>query len=273
MDSSIIIKEGTRPGKTVAIFGGIHGNETVGIQAIDAVLKSVDIESGKVYFVHSNLEAIKRNIRFVEKNLNRLFFENNGGNTTEDARARDLMRILDECDALLDIHAFNDERGKPFIICEKNSFELAQQLQFPIISTGWATIEPNSTDGYMFRKGKHALCLECGSVMNPEKYLPLAIESINHFLAYFGCIKKEKTEKTNKERQHIVEVKKIIRKETEKFSFTKEFENFETLTEGSVFAHDDQKQYIAGKNECIIFPRPLTSIGAEACVIGSITEA
>jgi hypothetical protein len=45
------------------------------------------------------------------------------------------MEILDKCDALLDIHASFTKDSVPFVICEKQSFDIARILpNFPIRS-------------------------------------------------------------------------------------------------------------------------------------------
>jgi succinylglutamate desuccinylase len=267
-NQSIIIKQGKNKGKTLAIFAGVHGNEVTGIRALDRAIESINIDTGKVYFVYANPKAIFKGARFIEKNLNRLFFNGNNGNTEEDMRARELMKILDECDVLLDLHATNSNDGEPFIICEKTGFDFAQTLAFPIISTGWALIEQNSTDGYMYKNGKQAFCLECGSIKATDKYLPLALQSIYQFLSYFGSI----TTQTSVELvpKRFVRAEKIIYKKTERFKFIKEFHDFELLEEGMVFANDDNISYSAEKDECIIFARPHAILGTEACIIAKM---
>ena len=119
LSKGVFIKKGKKPGKTVAIFGGIHGNEKVGVKMIDILRKNLQVEAGTVYLVYGNPEAIKQNKRFIKKNLNRCFKKDNQGKTVEDKRARELMKILDKCDALLDLHSFTNPEGERFVVCEK----------------------------------------------------------------------------------------------------------------------------------------------------------
>ena len=184
----VIKKTSKISGKIVAIFSGIHGNEKVGVEALRWAIKNIEPTSGSIYFVEANPIAIKKNVRQVSKNLNRCFLADNNGDEYEDMRARDLMIILNECDALLDIHASNTKIATPFIICENNALELAKKLNFSIISTGWNNIEPGATDGYMFLAGKPALCIECGSVSETKKNLNIAKDSIKKYLQYFGIL-------------------------------------------------------------------------------------
>jgi len=240
---SITKKIGKMCGKTVAIIGGVHGN-----------------------WIYANPEAIRKNVRAVNKNLNRCFIAKNKGLTPEDIRARTLMRILDRCDAVLDIHASNSHKSTPFIICEKEAFEIARKMDFSIISFGWDIIEPGAIDGYMHYKGKPGLCLECGSVFDKENNLDLAIKSILQFLYYFGLTKSRAT--YNQEKKTFIKVYKAIKKETERFLFVSDYNDFDSLTPGQVFAVDGLKNYIAKQDDIIIFPRARALIGGEAFILG-----
>jgi succinylglutamate desuccinylase len=60
---TIIIKKAKKPGKTLAIFAGIHGNESVGVRAFDTLLPKLTIEAGTVYFVYGNPKAIKQGVQ------------------------------------------------------------------------------------------------------------------------------------------------------------------------------------------------------------------
>src|SRR3989344_287896 len=69
----VIEKISIKPGNTLVVLAGIHGNEICGVKAFDSMINNLTIESGKVYFIYANLEAIKQNKRFIDYNLNRLF--------------------------------------------------------------------------------------------------------------------------------------------------------------------------------------------------------
>ncbi len=268
--NSIIKIRGKKPGKTVAIFAGVHGNEKAGILALKKVVKEVNIIAGEVYFVFANPEAIKKDKRQIEKNLNRCFTKNNKGKTAEDELARKLMPILDECDALLDLHASNNKFCPPFIIAEKKAHDLARQMDFGILTWNWNKIEPGATDGYMHQQKKLAICLECGSVQNTSKNISLAEKSIYQFLQYYNCINKKIF--YNKRKQRFIKVIRLAHQKTNNFSFVKKFKDFERLPTGKIFACDGKKKYIASKNECIIFPHDDKKIGDEVFIIGRIKK-
>lgn len=262
---SIIKKVGKKPGKTLAVFAGIHGNERVGVVALKAILKKIEIESGTVYFVFANPPAIKAQKRLINKNLNRLFSRRNKGDTYEDTRAKELMDILDTCDALLDIHSYNSKSGNQFAITEENGFELLKKMDFPIVASGFSGLG-NGTDGYMYKQGKVGVCIECGTTNKYKNFLDLAEQSVYQFLQYYKCI--PKTVSYTKTKQKNLRVKKIIYKKTENFRFVKTYKDFELLEDGKPFIVDGKKKYIAKSNECIIFPRSRVDIGGEVCIIG-----
>lgn len=265
---NIIKKIGKEPGKKIAIFAGVHGNERVGILALERLIKDIEIERGEVWFVYANPRAVSKNVRYIEKNLNRCFLKELEGSSYEELRAKELMGLLDKCDALLDLHASNNKNSTPFIICEKEFYDIAKIFDFNIISFGWNKIEPGATDGYMQNQGKLGICLECGSVYRSEENQDLAYKSVLQFLKYFGAISSDIEFSKNKKK--IIKVFKAIKKKTENFKFNKDFADFEELEEGKVFAQDGDVEYIAKSNECIILPNSNKRIGEEVFVLGKI---
>ncbi|MEI6378796.1 MAG: succinylglutamate desuccinylase/aspartoacylase family protein [Candidatus Falkowbacteria bacterium] len=264
-DETIIKISGAKPGKTLAVFAGVHGNETTGIKALKQVVKNIKIDAGTVYFVLANPEAIGKNVRQVDKNLNRCFFLGNKGRTAEDKRARELMKLLDKCEALLDLHASNNPNSIPFIICEKHAFQAASIFDFKIVSHGWDAFEPGATDGYMNTQRKIALCLECGSVHDNNE--PLAVKSIMQFLKFFGAIK-DATVKYNHKKQKMIKIVKAGYKKSEQLAFAKNYNDFAKLKPGEIYATDGPNKYKAGTNQCIIFPNINKKIGEEIFLIG-----
>lgn len=264
--NSIIKKIGKEPGQTVAVMAGVHGNERAGVEALASAIKTIRIKSGVVYFIYANPEAIAKRVRFISKNLNRCFSKENIGTTLEDARARELMKIFDQCDALLDLHASNSRRTIPFIICEQEASALARKMAFPIVSSGWDRLEGGAADGYMHRQHKPALCLECGSVYDADNNRRLAENSIYQFLYYFGLI--DQVIPYSSQRQRRINVYNIACKRTAALSFSREFSDFEQLEMGKIFARDGEIEYRGAEGDCIIFPRPNGPLGSEAFILG-----
>jgi succinylglutamate desuccinylase len=267
-EQSIVVKEGMQVGNTVAIFAGIHGNETVGILALQKAIEEIELMEGKVFFVFANPPAIAKDVREINKNLNRLFVKDSLllVEGYEASRAKELMEILDQSDALLDLHASNSLVTQPFIICEKRSFDLAKKLDFDTVTLCWGDFQKGSSDLYMEEQRKPALCLECGSIFEPQKNLELAFDSIVLFLQHFGLLKEVR--KYHQNTQKYIKITEMVLKGSKDFSFTKDFNDFDKLVEGEVFARDGENSYIAKANQYIIFPRPNKPVGGEVFLLG-----
>jgi len=265
MGEEIEVRVGSEPGKTVAIFSGVHGNEKAGIIAMKKVIKEIKLKRGRVYFVLANPPAVKRNVRMINKNLNRLFFKENNGKTWEDQRARELMKLLDDCEALLDIHGYNGPEDKPFVITEKEGYQISNILNFDYLLTGMGKMGKGGTDYYMTTRGKVGICAECGSNERPEQYASLAEDTIYKFLSFFDLI--ERKNRLQPKKKSIYRVVSINLRTNDNFSFSRNYKTFDKLASGRVFAIDGGREYVAKDNQYIIFPRPNQEVGKEAFIL------
>jgi succinylglutamate desuccinylase len=261
-----VIKKGDTPGKNLVVFCGVHGNETAGIFAVQRAIEEIEVNVGEVHFVFANPRAIEQGTRFTEKNLNRCFKKNNIGDTYEEERAQELMKTLDDADALLDLHASNIPGSQPFLICEEDAFPVVEKFDFPIVATGFDAIEPGGTDGYMFQQGKVGICAECGYAGEGERYADLAFSTIAQFLAHYGAIEYQST--TDKKEKKHLHVDRVIMKEREDFLFERTYSDFDELAAGECFARDGENEYRVERESVILFANPEKEVGGEACILG-----
>lgn len=263
--SLITIRTAALPGPTVAIIGGVHGNEPIGVRAIEAILPRLKLRRGQVIFIVANPPALAANRRYLDTNLNRALVSPPDRSSREGRLAEQLMPVLDDCDALLDLHAsMNDD--PPFAICEKDALSLAARLPVSIVSTGWTQTEPGSTDAYLHQRGRPAICVECGRLDRWRQNLPLAVETVNAFLAILGLVDQPMPPARE---QTVVAVQYPVFKKTDRFRFVREFSGFETLQPNELIARDGKMQYRAPRTpSCIIFPWPEAPVGAEVFLIG-----
>lgn len=262
----VSVLKSEKKGPTLAVFAGVHGNERAGVYAIEQLSSELQITKGTVFLVLANLPAIEANTRMINKNLNRCFQQDNKGDAPEDRRARELMKILDKCDALLDLHMFYDDYGKPFAICEKDSIDVAKIFDVEVISTNWSKVEPGGTDGYMFERGKVGICLECGPISKSEEYTEFAKISVNQFLRYYGVV--DKDVEYSKTKKRIIKAEKAIFKDNKSYVLEPGFKNFQLLTKGQLIASDETSQYYAEENQCIIFPHYNARVNEESYILG-----
>ena len=262
----VIKKDSGKEGKILSVFCGVHGNEKAGVYAVKKILKNITIKKGIVYFVFANPKAIKENKRFIEKNLNRCFLDKQKGNSYEEKRARDLIKILKDSDALLDLHASNSSETTPFAITD-NGLDIVKSMNFKFIATGFDNLEPGATDGFMKNHHKIGICLECGYSGKSEENTELAYNSILQFLQYFNAIEsKIPSYNINQKILHVDKVQKVT---SENFKLTKTFVDFETIEKGFLIAKDETKQYITNKERVILFGTPGKPVGAEAYILGT----
>lgn len=276
-DQTILTFYGQKPGKTIAIFAGVHGNEIGGILALRQLITELESEAfqlkaGKLHLVFANLQAIARGTRFVDMNMNRAFY------TTPDDpleamdlpyerdRALVLQEFLDDSDALLDLHS-TDHESSPFIICETHSFEVAKKLPFRIVSTGWDAVHAGSTDAYMNMQGKVGVCVECGK-HDDDDAKRQARQSIEIFLTHFGLIERDNLPApVDQRRIHAREIYKA----KEIFRLTPEctdLPEFARLKAGTIIGHDGEEPVIVEQDSILIFPKDGAANGAEAFVLG-----
>lgn len=266
---TIIKKDSGINGKTLAVFCGVHGNEKAGVYAVNKILNNIEIKTGIVYFVFANPKAIEENKRFIDKNLNRCFFDNQSGESYEEKRAKDLIKILELSDALLDVHASNSPETIPFVITD-SGFDIVKNMNFEIITTGFDNLEPGATDGFMKNKGKIGICIECGYSGKSEENTDLAYNSIIQFLQHFNAI--DFIIPSYNIKQKVLHVDKVQKVTSKKFTLTKTFRDFETIKKGFIIAKDEMNEYLADKERVILFGTPGKPIGAEAYILGTWVE-
>ena len=148
-----------------------------------------------------------------------------------------------------------------------NGFDIAKNMNFEIVATGFDTVHPGATDGYMLNNGKIGIAVECGFLGESEENMPLAYDSILQFLQYFGII--DAVKMINKVKQKIINVDETQRVTSENFKLERAFDDFELILKGTLIASDRGNKYLATKERVILFAIPGKPIGAEAYVLGT----
>ncbi len=261
---SIIVKKGELPGKTVAVFAGIHGNEKAGILVVKKLVKDLQIVRGTVYFVFGNPKAILQNVRYTESNLNRDFIKLDSSKTYEQKRALSLMKILDSCDALLDLHAYSTRETKaiPFAICEPRCHKIINKLNIPYSVSNISRFQAGSTNGYMENQNKIGIVIELGSISRPLDFVDLGIEYALTFLEHFKVI--NKSAKLNHVNTQYLKVTSMYKKNSKNFKFTKQYNTFDKISKNEVIATDSSLLVSALKPGRIMFPNSNSPVGTDS---------
>jgi len=249
--------------KTTTIMVWVHWNELSGVNALDEILKDIEIISGKVYFIYANLKALEINKRIYEKNLNRCFLENNSGITYEDERAGEIMQYLQESDYLLDVHNTTSEQNSvPFLISEYK--ELWKYFDVDLVVSWFDILHPGWSDWFMNNIWKVWLCLESGSIFD-IKWPEIARNGIINFLKFTWNIRGKSIIKEN---QEFINFDKIYKNETTNFRFAKEFADFENISLSQTIAFDWEKEIISDKDWYIVFSYNPQNIWDECFCLG-----
>jgi len=254
---------GKDPSKKLIIIGGMHGNEHSGPEAMDRVMNRLqpheDQVRGTVYFILGNLEALRRNERFVDVDLNRIWSDKhlaspNGGYDYKELK--EIHRLIEDiCEreygrcALLDLHTFSADSGIFCIPAENESSEaLARHFGVPYIEK-LAKSLPETALNYYGEKGMTSVVFEGGKHNTPEATDNLE-KAIWLTLAYLGFVNtedfpfiprmKEELEKISEPYPHRLEMVYHHKLEDfHKYKMNEGYYNFKEIDKGEIVARQD----------------------------------
>lgn len=177
---------GSRPGPTLVVTGGVHGNEPAGLEAARRVLAELDPARvrGRVVAVAGNITALDQRRRYVDRDLNRkwepatieaLRRSGPSGRVAEEHDQHELLTLFGELaeDAVgpmvfLDLHTTSGE--SPPFICVADTLanrELAMALPIPII-LGLEEVIDGSMIGWLCDQGHLGVAIEGGRHDDPQ---------------------------------------------------------------------------------------------------------
>lgn len=272
----IIKFEGLEKGKNLLILGAVHGNEICGPEAIKNIVnkirnEEIKIISGSVTFIPvCNIDAYKQNKRYINENLNRIFEKNEKPKNNEEIIAQHIIKYIDECDYLLDIHSISTD-GPSFAFLDTNTPEgkkFTEIQNFKYIMSGWDEIfgeDDKASTGYAFKQGKIGTTIECGNHNDPNcvKKAEIAIKNSLAFLGIGNCeLYYEKSE------QKCIKMEKVIYKERDGI-FLKEWKHLDVIKSGEIIAKYNDGETIVAKEDClIIMPHSDNFVGTEWFYLG-----
>ncbi len=265
----IIIDSGI-PGPILTIIWWAHGNETCWVQAIDSIKDTLNIKRWKIFLIYGNIEAIEKNERQIDLNLNRMFrddstFTLEEKTSVEYKRSREIIPYLDLSDASLDLHSSPSVWSPTFIICEENCAPVVENFPFDIRCYGFTDMEPGGTDGYINSRWKIGICVECGNHNAPDAS-EKALISIEKFLEYYGMIDIQDSW-IPKKSQEIFIAKYAYKTQTTNFRVVKIFSDFEDIQVWQLIGYDDTESVFAENSGKILFARDRNQVWVEGFVV------
>ena len=256
------LKDSWKDWNTTTIMVWVHGNEYSWIDALDEIIDNIDVVNWKVYFIYANLEAIKQNVRFTERNLNRCFIKWINAETYEEKRAIEIMNILDKSDYLLDVHNTTSYNSSLEVLITTN-IEFSKYFDIKNVVTHIDDIQKWWSDWYMDSIWKKWFCLECWSInfWDKEKSNILAKNSIINFLKANWNIKGNPVLYDNK--KEIVKMDFMYKTKTNDFNLKKQFRDFEELKSWDIVWYDWKEKLIVDTDSIILFAHNRKEVGKE----------
>src|SRR3989344_4903329 len=261
----IIEKKGKLKGPTIVILAGVHGNEKAGVLAIKNISLKLKLDKGKVIFIIANLMAFRENKRFIEKDLNRCFLEQQTleiENSLEGRTAREIIHFLRNADFVLDIHQSNSEKSKPFIICDEKIINLTKFLPISTVTLGWNNFFPGASASFVNNCGGKGIAIELGSVKD-QNCVVLAEKTIINSLSGLGFIDKKAEEFAEKE---IFKIKKVHRNVNVPFKKFRDFDNFESLVDNCTIGKEGEEVICGDHGDIILFVRDRKDLNMECFI-------
>ncbi len=180
--------EGQRPGPVLISIGGIHGNEPAGIFAARRVLADLERHRppmrGRFHAVAGNLAALERGERYVERDLNRIWNEDElrelrasdpADDSFERREVRGLLGAIEEAARgefervmLLDLHSTSGD-GPPWVVIGDTlqNRDIAFSFDIPVILGLEENVE-GTLLGYAGERGHVSIGLEGGRHDDPR---------------------------------------------------------------------------------------------------------
>lgn len=275
--------KGDQATPSVIIIGGIHGNEKAGIYALHEVVKLIEKKNikfhGNIYFLTGNINALHKNIRFQEKDLNRVWTSENiqklkNSSTNNDAEYQEQQQLYDVIKQILledqgpfyfiDLHTTSSETT-PFITISDslNNRKFASNFCVPIV-LGIEEYLDGPLLTYINEFGHVALGFEAGQ-HDDQKSVENCIAFIWLSLEVSGCLDAEQI------KDHLGEFKSLLCSRTktndfyeidyryvinddEEFRMLDGFVNFDKISIGQKLAITDAKQISSVMDGNIFMP-------------------
>jgi len=149
---------------SIAVVGGIHGDEPCGRDGIEAVLADPPEVRQPVKFIVVNERALEAGQRYLELDLNRVFPGDPESEVYEKRLAAELAEELRGC-TVLSLHSTQSYDNMFALVDEVN--ELAREV-CPRLSVDAVVRTTGNNEGRLFSVAPSAIEIECGYQGSPE---------------------------------------------------------------------------------------------------------
>lgn len=257
--------------KKIVISACVHGNETIGIDVINELIKTIKYDlliDCEIAFIVCNPKAVYLNKRFIDVDMNRRFFheninkikESSNLENHEDLMIKNILEYLENVNYLFDIHS-TTLPSIPFVYCSNTSKHIEVSRFFNV---GYIVLPSDKMineypefsfglDNYIDSKGGIGITIEAGS--NTDNNINIVVNGIMHFLIKQKFYKSDAIAHTNKPQRQIL-IEKVLFANNDECKFVNnEIKNFSFFYKNDIIAIDGNCN-VNAENDCfIIFPK------------------
>ncbi len=273
-----------KKGPTVFFFGGIHGNEMAGVNALDLVFEQLGTETdaiqGNMLGIRGNLPAQIQGKRFIDQDLNRMWTENKISDTlskhpsaqnSEEKELFEIYQLVLECMGthlppfyFIDLHT-TSSKTLPFITINDAMINRSFSRLFPVpIVLGIEEYLEGPLLSLMNQEGYVSLGFESGQHIE-EAAIENAVAFIWLVLTYTGAVKSidpsfqkgyyEQLKNAAKGRSDFYEVvHRHALKESDNFQMNPGFKSFQEIEKGTVLASHNKEKISIEKDTMLFMP-------------------
>lgn len=273
-----------KAGPLIILVGGIHGNETEGVEAIKSVFSVLKEDNysiqGKILGLRGNISALTARRRFIDYDLNRSWREDQLQyllqnkktlHKIEDQEGLAVLEILEhylqssyETKILIDLHATSSSKGSFIIIPEYYSnHPLVNNLHLPVILNLESYLK-GTLSNYACERGMIAFAFE-GGLIGSREAIDIHTAGIWEILQTAGSISHQNSPTFEGYRQllrghanglpqfvHVTNIHLVH--EGDHFSMKEGYENFTPVQKGEVLAFDKNGPVMAPDSGMIFMP-------------------
>jgi predicted deacylase len=275
---------GKETGPTLVLFGGIHGNEPSGVEALEQVFRQLKVSEehikGSIFGIKGNLPALTEKKRFIEHDLNRIWTHtgideiarrSEPERSVEEKELSELYQLISNIFAtqsppyyFIDFHTTSSPT-LPFITINDALInrEFARLFPVPVI-LGIEEYLEGPLLNYINEKGYVSLGFESGQHFT-EDAVTNTISFIWLALIYCGVITKEQVPDHKKYHDQLSLAAKrntffyeIIHRHcittSDNFEMLPGFRSFDKLRKGRAMANHNGEEITAHKDTIVFMP-------------------
>lgn len=266
-------------GPLLFITAGIHGNEPSGVQALERVFAELEMAKplikGTILGVTGNKEALGKNQRYIDEDLNRTWKEESMQNKIKETHEqREMFEII----ALLEQHPEENFTKRYFLDCHTTSSNSLPYISVQVVNDndawahnfptyivrGFSDIVYGAIDHYLSRTGITGFTFEAGqhtnetSVENHEGLIWLALKEacdldLTKISCYPDCV--DNFAKKNAPTQKTFEIiHRYGLEDGNTFKMQPGFENFQKINKGEFLAVKNGKKVRSEWDAYIFMP-------------------